>query len=115
MAAADNIYRVSFLQQGKVFEVYARRVSHGAMAGFLEVEELLFGERSQVVLDPSEEQLKSEFKGVERFYLPLHWVLRVDEVEKRGTGRIRDADGEGSIVSPFPISMVTPRGDSGKS
>ena len=115
MATANNIYRVSFLQQGKVFEVYARRVSHGAMAGFLEVEELLFGERSQVVLDPSEEKLKSEFKGVQRFFLPLHWVLRVDEVEKRGTARIRDADGEGAVVSPFPVGLLTPQGDSSKS
>ncbi len=110
--AAKTIYRVSFLQQGKVYEVYAENVSHGALAGFVEVDSLLFGERSQVVLDPSEERLKTEFKGVQRFHLPLHWVLRVDEVEKRGTARIRDAESAGAIVSPFPVAMVTPHGDS---
>ncbi len=113
--AAKSIYRVSFLQQGKVFEVYAEGVSHGNLAGFIEVESLLFGERSQIVVDPSEERLKTEFKGVRRFYLPLHWVLRIDEVEKRGTASIRDADGDGASVSPFPMGMITPQGDSSKS
>ena len=113
--AAKTIYRVSFLQQGKVFEVYAESVSHGNLAGFVEVESLLFGERSQVVVDPSEERLKTEFKGVRRFYVPLHWILRIDEVEKRGSASIRDADGGGAVGSPFPLAMITPRGDSSKS
>lgn len=112
---AESVYRVSFLQQGKVFEVYAESVSHAEMAGFLEVESLLFGERSQVVVDPSEERLKTEFKGVKRFYLPLHWVLRVDEVEKHGSARIRDAEPGGAVVSPFPIGGVSPQGDSSNS
>lgn len=115
MVTAKNIYRVSFLQQGKVYEVYAENVSHGALVGFVEVESLVFGARSQVVLDPSEERLKTEFKGVKRFHLPLHWVLRIDEVEKHGTARIRDAEGDGASVSPFPVPMITPRGDSGQS
>lgn len=111
--AAKSIYRVSFLQQGKVFEVYAESVSHGALAGFVEVDSLLFGERSQVVVDPSEERLKTEFKGVTRFFLPLHWVLRIDEVEKRGAARIRNADRDGAVVSPFPFGTATPGGSEG--
>lgn len=110
--SAKTVYRVSFLQQGKVYEVYAENVSHGGLVGFVEVDSLLFGERSQVVLDPSEERLKTEFKGVQRFHLPLHWVLRVDEVEKRGTARIRDAESGDASVSPFPVGMITPQGDS---
>lgn len=113
--AAKSIYRVSFLQQGKVYEVFAESVSHGALVGFVEVETLLFGERSQVVLDPSEERLKTEFKGVKRFHLPLHWILRIDEVEKRGTARIHDAESDGASVSPFPVPLITPQGDSSKS
>jgi hypothetical protein len=49
-----------------VYEIYARRVSHGAIFGFVEVEGLLFGERSSVVVDPAEERLQAEFAGVER-------------------------------------------------
>ena len=48
--ASSHIFKVIFLNQGKVFEIYARKVGHGAMFGFIEVEELIFGERSSVVV-----------------------------------------------------------------
>ena len=70
--AASHIFRIVFVNQGKVYEIYARKVSHGGLFGFVEVEELVFGERSSVVLDPAEERIKSEFAGVKRSYLPLH-------------------------------------------
>ena len=74
--AASHIFKVVFVNQGKVYEIYARKVSHGSLFGFIEVEELVFGERSAVVVDPSEEKVKAEFEGVKRTYLPLHSVLR---------------------------------------
>ena len=54
--AASHIFKVMFVNQGKVYEIYARKVSHGSLFGFIEVEELVFGERSSVVVDPTEEQ-----------------------------------------------------------
>ena len=86
--ATSHIFKVVFVNQGKVYEIYARKVSHGSLFGFIEVEELVFGERSAVVVDPSEEKVKAEFEGVKRTYLPLHSVLRVDEV--RTAGRQQD-------------------------
>jgi hypothetical protein len=71
------------------------------------VEELVFGERSTVVLDPSEERIKSEFEGVKRTYLPLHSIMRVDEVRKQGVSKISVLEG-GSNVAQFPIPMYTP-------
>ena len=109
MAAAESIYRISFLQQGELYEVYARQVSQGGLLGFVEVEEILFGERSQVVLDPSEERLKTEFEGVERFYVPLHSVIRIDQVDRAGTPRISEADKEGNVAA-FPQPFFTPGG-----
>ena len=44
-----------FHNQGKVYEIYAQNVHHSAMFGFIEVEKLLFGEKSSVVVDPTEE------------------------------------------------------------
>ena len=58
--AASHIFRIMFVNQGKVYEIYARKVGHGDLFGFIEVEDVLFGERSSVVLDPSEERIKSE-------------------------------------------------------
>jgi hypothetical protein len=107
--ASHHIFRVLFVNQGKVYEIYARKVSHGTMLGFVEVEELVFGERSSVVLDPTEERIKGEFEGVKRSYLPLHSVLRIDEVNKRGASKITQLEGN---VTPFPTPLYTsPLGD----
>jgi len=103
---ASHIYKVMFVNQGKVYEVFARKVSHGSMFGFVEIEELVFGERSTVVLDPGEERIKSEFEGVKRSYLPLHSVLRIDEVKKQGVSKISAL--EGSNVAQFPMPLYTP-------
>jgi hypothetical protein len=104
--ATSHIFKVAFVNQGKVYEIYARKVSHGNLFGFIEVEELVFGERSAVVVDPSEERIKAEFEGVKRTYLPLHSVLRIDEVRKQGVSKISAY--EGSNIAQFPIPMYTP-------
>jgi len=112
--ASKPIYKVIFLNQGKVYEIYARRVSQtGTLFGFVEVEELLFGERSTVVLDPSEERIKSEFSGVKRTFLPMHSILRIDEVKKHGTAKITVLEsGAAANVAQFPMPMYsTPPGE----
>ena len=53
-------------------------------------------------IDPSEEKLKSEFAGVNRLMLPMHAVIRIDEVEKRGQNKILDIETT-SNVTPFPL------------
>lgn len=103
--AASHIFRIMFVNQGKVYEIYARKVGHGDLFGFIEVEEVLFGERSSVVLDPSEERIKSEFEGVTRTFLPMHSVLRIDEVKKHGTSKITVLEGTGSNIAQFPMPM----------
>lgn len=107
--ATSHIFKVMFVNQGKVYEIYARKVSHGALFGFIEVEELVFGERSSVVVDPVEEKIKSEFSGVKRTYLPLHSVLRIDEVKKQGVSKIMSI--EGGNVAQFPMPIYPPGGD----
>ena len=37
--ATSHIFRIMFVNQGKVYEVYARKVSHGELFGFIEVED----------------------------------------------------------------------------
>jgi len=103
-----RIYKVIFVNQGKVYEIYARNVGQGSLFGFIEVEQWLFGERTTMVVDPSEESLKNEFAGVRRTYIPLHSVVRIDEVEKQGAARIVREDKEGGKLSPFPIPVQFP-------
>jgi hypothetical protein len=104
MSEKKSIYRIVFHNQGNVIELYAREVSQTSLYAFVEVGDLIFGERSQLVVDPSEEQLKNQFAGVKRTYLPLHSVIRIDEVEKEGSAKILSTDGDkGGKVTPFPV------------
>lgn len=110
MSEIVTIYKVIFYQQGQIYELYARDVAQSSMYSFLEIGDFIFGERSQVVVDPSEERLKSEFGHVSRAYIPLHCVLRIDEVEKAGPSKIVDNNAQMGNVMPFPMPPVTPKG-----
>jgi len=109
--AVSHIYRVQFVREGKVWEIYAKKVSHGGFFGFIEVEDFVFGERSTVVVDPGEERIKSEFEGIKRTWLPMHSVLRIDEVKKSGVAKITAYDG--ANVTPFPMPMMPGSPDAG--
>ena len=108
--AQKHTYRIVFHNQGKLYELYARSVGHSDMYGFVEVGEIIFGARTEVIVDPSEERLKAEFAGVKRTFVPIHAVVRIDEVEKEGANKIHSVDGDGSNVAPFPVPMYTPGG-----
>lgn len=106
--AARHIYKVIFQSRDQLYEIYAHKVSQGSLFGFVEIEELTFGERSRVVVDPGAEKLAAEFEGVKRCYIPLHAVLRIDEVTRSGTGKITPVKGDN--VTPLPI-YSPPRGE----
>ncbi len=100
---ATPLYKVIFYNQGQVFEVYARAIYQSEMYGFIEVEEYVFGERSQMIVDPGEEKLKNEFANVNRSYIPMHSIVRIDEVEKEGTSKVSEIQASDKIAQ-FPLS-----------
>lgn len=103
--SSKRIYRISFYNQGNVYEVYARKVEPSDLYAFIEVEDIIFGERSKVLIDPSDERLKSEFNGVQRTHIPMQAVIRIDEVEKAGQNKIISSAGSESKVAQFPLTM----------
>tara|TARA_Y100001934_G_C12167551_1_gene685044 strand:+ start:613 stop:954 length:342 start_codon:yes stop_codon:yes gene_type:complete len=111
MSTEKKIYRVNFHNQGKVYEVYARQVHQSGLFGFIEIEQIVFGEKSSLLVDPSEESLKTEFEGVERTYIPMHAIIRIDEVEKAGHSKISESNIKEGNVAPFPV--FTPGTESG--
>ncbi len=100
MARENRLYRIMFVNQDQVYELYAKHVFQSEMWGFLEVEGFVFGSRSDLLVDPSEERLKSQFSGVKRSYIPSHAVIRIDQVEKEGVAKISEAKGS---ISAFPV------------
>ncbi len=103
-----KLYKVIFHNEGKLFEIYAKEVVQSNLYGFIEISGLLFGEKSAVVVDPSEEKLKNEFGSVKRTYIPLHAVVRVDEVEKQGSAKVTAIDDKGGKVTVFPGPAWSP-------
>lgn len=83
-----NIYRIHFHAQNTVYQIYAKHVDQSDFFGFLEVEGIIFGESSSLVVDPSEERLKTEFQDVKKTHIPFDSILRIDVVEKEGTSKI---------------------------
>ena len=111
---ADSIYKVIFLNQNQVFEIYAKHIYQSDMYGFIEIEEFVFGERTQMIVDPSEEKLKNEFSSVKRSYIPMHSLVRIDEVEKEGVPKISEFKGE-NITQLNLGKPLAPRDRSGGS
>lgn len=112
MPASRQIYKVIFYNQGQVYEIYARDIYQSELYGFIEVEEVLFGERSGVLVDPAEERLKNEFHGVQRSYIPMQAIIRIDEVEKEGTAKITNAPEMGKVHTlPLPFSQQPSKKD----
>ena len=100
MSEERQVYRVIFHNNGEVMEVYASQIYQSELYGFIEVEAFMFGERSGVVVDPAQEKLQSLFADVTRSFIPLHAVIRIDEVNTPGTGK--NTDSKASNITPFP-------------
>jgi hypothetical protein len=95
-------YKIIFMQLGEIYEVFAKQIYQSDMYGFIEVEEYIFNQNKQLVLDPSSEKLEKEFNNVERSYIPINSVIRVDEVIESGEAKIKQNK---SQVTPFPMNI----------
>lgn len=107
MREPEYLYRVTFLNQGQVYEVYVKNIYQSDIYGFVEIEHFVFDDKGQVVVDPGEEKLKAEFQDVACSFVPMHAIIRIDQVEKQGVPKISEPRGTGN-VSPFPVSFIPP-------
>jgi len=98
---------VLFHNQGEVYELYARSIYQSELYGFVEIEDYTFGTRSKMLIDPTEDRLRNEFDGVQRSFIPMHSIVRIDEVEKEGIAKISDSKGD--KVTPFPLPLPRDR------
>ena len=98
-----SVYRILFHIHGQVYDVYARNIYQSELYGFVEIEDYTFGNRSQMLIDPAEDRLRNEFEGVQRSFIPMHSIVRIDEVEKEGVAKITDSKGD--TVTPFPMPV----------
>lgn len=99
----QKLYKVTFLHLGKCYELYARQVASSGLWGFTEVGGLVFEPPGEgIVVDPTEERLREEFKDTRVLHLPMQAIVRIEEVDRKGSLAIRDA-ADGQKVTPFPM------------
>lgn len=75
------IYRIVFTQQDEVQEIYAQYISEETLVGFIEADTLLEFDKVKMQVDPKE---------VRRCYIPLHNIIRIDEVSWQTDGDLKD-------------------------
>lgn len=100
----SQTFKITYFNHNSVYEIYSKEVYQSDMYGFIVIENLVFGENTSLVVDPSEEKLKTEFANVKRFFVPAHNIIRIDEVEKEGIAKITSAEGN---VKNFPSGNFT--------
>ncbi|MBU2979828.1 DUF1820 family protein [Alteromonas sp. C1M14] len=108
MSSNEPLYRIQFVSNGERYELYVREVSQGSLFGFVEIGEFVWDTHTSLVLDPSHEKLKDEFADVERTYVPMHNVLRIDAVKKQGSAKITKLSDK---VTALPSPIYTPKKD----
>jgi len=102
MAADEAVYRVSFINQDKVVEVFVKHVYQSDIWGFIQLEGFIFGQRSELLVDPGEEKVKQLFNEVKSSLIPTQAILRIDEVERSGVAKLTEVKGS---VAQFPINL----------
>jgi len=100
---SKKLYKITFFNAGKVYEIYARSVGSSALWGFTDISDLVFDVNEGVVIDPTEERLRDEFAHTKVLHLPMQSIVRIEEVDRKGQLAIRDAATGEKVVMPFPM------------
>lgn len=95
------LYKIIFLNRSKVYELYARDVFSSEIYGFIYVSDLVFDQHKTIVIDPAEDKLRDEFENVNVLHLPMQSVIRIEEVKKKMSCKIRDIK-KGDNIAHFP-------------
>lgn len=82
MTVKEHFFRVMFTQRDQLCELYAKQLAESDMYGFIVIEELVLPPLLPSQKEAGETRQPNEFEDVIRTYLPVHSIVRIDEVEK---------------------------------
>ena len=78
--AEKKLFKVVFLNNGKVYELFAHGVTTSGLWGFIEVSELVFETTEGLVVDPTEEKMRARQRLA---------PADPERVARRGSGKTR--------------------------
>ena len=80
----EIVYRVIFTHLDQIYTLFSQGVSEETLVGFIEVDGILSVQRERnLSSDESKdnaERLYDKFDGVKRTYIPMHSIVRIDEL-----------------------------------
>jgi len=76
-----KLYKVIFVdEEKKIQTLHASVLNPSSFLGLIEVSDIVFIEQSDIIIAPDDGKLQAKFKNVERSYIPLNSIIRIDEV-----------------------------------
>jgi hypothetical protein len=75
------IYRIIFTHLEETQEIYAQYISEETLVGFIEADTLLELDQTTLAVNPKE---------VKRCYIPLHNIIRIDEIFWQTGAEVKD-------------------------
>jgi hypothetical protein len=101
--SSDLLFRVKFKDGEDIHFIYARYISEESLVGFVELDEIVFYDDSSLTLiEGSQERLKQKLSGVQRTYLPLQVIMRIDEMEVEPRLKLKDSSKAANNIRSFP-------------
>ncbi|MBZ4644220.1 MAG: hypothetical protein PWQ25_180 [Deferribacteres bacterium] len=81
----ERYFRIQFIDSKKeIMTFFAKSVNPSSYIGLIEVSNILYMD-SEILINPEDEKIRKEFKGVKRTFLPLSAIIRIDEIEEPKT------------------------------
>jgi len=109
----DPLYKVKFVQQDAVVELVAKYISEESLMGFIEIEDIVFSGSGEAHC--TDDKYRHEFAGLNRCYLPLHTLLRIDELSSSTDVLIGEVEAKKDNVRRFPGKQsASSKDDKGK-
>lgn len=102
MKTEHVIYRVQYKTDNARYDLYVRHVYPADMAGFICLENFIFHEQQQRIIDPRMEKLSQEFANVTTAFIPYHQIIRIDQVSHAGESRVAEESSPSGKIRPFP-------------
>jgi len=76
-----KLFKVIFIDEDKKTQtIHASQLNPSSFLGLIEISDIVFIDQSELIITPDDGKLQSRFKNVERSYIPLNSIIRIDEV-----------------------------------
>lgn len=76
-----KLYKIIFIDEDKKTQtIHASYLNPSSFLGLIEISDIVFIDKSEIIISPDDGKLKETFKNVERSYIPLNYIVRIDEV-----------------------------------